>query len=134
VPGAIELGGIARGIGWRVNCAPVNDKQSSEHSPVMVPRPVPGDKPTTPFEQAIRAFVPLGTQAEILALFHNRVSWSAIRHWRAGRYGPPQWAIDCLNERIASVPPLQPGPGTGSALMAWLRAHGRLPAKEKAPD
>ena len=98
---------------------------------MMVPEADPANTPTTDFERAIRLFVPLGTQAEILALFHNRVSWSAIRHWRAGRYGPPQWAIDCLRERAASLPPLKAGPGKGAPLMAWLKAHGRYPAKEK---
>lgn len=34
-----------------------------------------------------------------LALF-NRVSWSAIRKWRAGTRKPPLWAIDTLRKAI----------------------------------
>ena len=105
--------------------------ESAAGSPVMVPAPIPENRRTTAFDRALRALIPLGTQAEILALFHGRAAWSAIRHWRAGRRGPPQWAIDCLRQRAALVAVIEAGPGRGGALMAWLRAHGRLPAKEK---
>ena len=99
--------------------------------PVMVPAPIPADKRPTAFDRAIRALIPRGTRTEILALFDDRVTWDAIRHWRTGKRGPPQWAIDRLRERAATVAALQAGPGTGGALMAWLRAHGRLPASKK---
>ena len=74
------------------------------------------------------------TRAEILALFDDRVTWDTIRHWRTGKHGAPQWAIDRLRERAATTNDLRPGPGRGGALMAWLRAHGRLPAKENPPS
>jgi hypothetical protein len=109
----------------------MNENESTERSPQSHPAPFRSHIPTTEFDRAIRNMVPLGSQAEIIALFHGRASWSAIRHWRAGRFGPPQWAIDCLRERVAAVANLKPGPGTGAALIAWLKAHGRYPAKEK---
>lgn len=110
----------------------MSDTNYREDSPPSHPSQFRGNKPTTAFDRAIRAMVPLGSQDEILALFHGKASWSAIRHWRAGRWGPPQWAIDCLRERAAPIAELQAGPGTGAQLIAWLKAHGRYPAKEKA--
>lgn len=110
-------------------------RQLREYAVVMVPANVPANKRRrTNFERAIRSLVPLGTRAEILALFDNRAHWKTIDHWLAGRRGPPQWAIDRLRERTATVDDLQPGPGTGAPLIAWLKAHGRYPAKQKAPD
>jgi hypothetical protein len=82
-------------------------------------------------DRAIRALVPSGRRREILELFGNRVTWGAIRHWRKGRYKPPQWAIDRLRTRIAPILELEAQAPTGAALMAWLEAHGRRP-KEKA--
>jgi hypothetical protein len=58
---------------------------------------------STPIAQAIRALAPSRTRQEIMALFENRVSWGAIRHWRAGRRRPSQWAVECLRQRVASV-------------------------------
>ena len=81
----------------------------------MVPSLVPEAKRIHPFAQAIRAAVPSGRRADIRALFHNRVTWPAIDHWRKGRRGPPQWAIECVEAKgraildpLASV---SPGPG-----------------------
>ena len=112
----------------------MDDQASSKPSgrgPVMVPAPTRADNQTAPMDRAIRALVPSGERREILALFDNRASWSAIRHWRAGRWGPPAWAVDCLQQRVAPVMELKPVAARGVMLMAWLRAHGRLPAKEK---
>jgi hypothetical protein len=83
-------------------------------------------------EHAIRVFAPSGSRADILALFQNRASFSAIQHWRKGRREPPQWAVDLLQTRAAPIMRLKAGVGPGRALIAWLKANGRYPAKEKA--
>ena len=99
--------------------------QSSEHGLAMVPA-------TTPIDTAIRRLVPSGRRRDILALFGNRVTWGAIAHWRKGRVKPPQWAVDCLRAYVAPVMAIEANTRpNGAELMAWLRAHGRLPAKEK---
>jgi hypothetical protein len=89
----------------------------------------------TPIDRALRRLVPNGSRKAILALFDNRVTWSAIRHWRKGRALPPQWAVNCLRDYVAPVLAIEARTAEhGGALMAWLRSHGRLPPKEKAPD
>jgi hypothetical protein len=82
--------------------------------------------------RAIDLLAPTRRYADLRALFQNRVSVETIRQWRSGRREMPQWAIDCLHDRIAPVLALTPGPGRGGKLIAWLKANGRYPAKEKA--
>lgn len=50
--------------------------------------------------QAIAFLVPSGKRKEVLAVFHNRVSWSGYRHWRAGRRPVPEWAMLAVQERL----------------------------------
>ena len=90
-----------------------------------------GNNLTPPMDRAIRGLVPSGSRRAILALFDNRATWSAIRHWRKGRAKPPQWAVDILKARAAPILELEAQKPTGEALIAWLKAHGRYPAKEK---
>jgi hypothetical protein len=110
------------------------ESESSQCGPQEHPKPLPAhNRSPTTFERAIKALAPSGSRREIRALFGNRASWAAIQHWKAGRRDPPQWAIDCLRERVAPIMDLRPGPGTGTALIAWLKAHGRYPKKKKPP-
>lgn len=85
---------------------------------------------TPAIDRAIKALVPSGRRREILALFGNRVSWSAIRHWRKGRAKPPQWVVDQLQQRYAApIMEIEPAAPNGAKLLAWLEAHGRLKKK-----
>lgn len=102
------------------------DDESQQCGPQSHPKPVPIDI-------AIRRLVPSGSRREILALFGNRVTWGAIAHWRKGRVEPPQWAVDSLRAYVAPVLAIEPRTTIkGAALIAWLKAHGRYPKKEKA--
>ena len=104
----------------------MNDAERSECAPIDHPRPVPIDT-------AIRRLVPSGRRRDVLALFQNRATWSAVCHWRKGRVLPPQWAVDLLRAYVAPVMAIEANTKpTGAALIAWLKAHGRYPAKEKA--
>ena len=109
----------------RAILAGMSENESIEHGPPRHPSPVPMDT-------AIRRLVPSGRRADVRALFQNRATWSAICHWRKGRVKPPQWAVDCLRDYIAPVLAIEANTKpNGAALIAWLKAHGRYPAKEK---
>lgn len=58
--------------------------------------PVQGQK----INKLIRELAPTGKPQEVLALFDYRVTEGAVRHWRAGRRGIPQWALDCLAQHV----------------------------------
>src|ERR1700722_5634373 len=90
--------------------------------------PVPSGS-VAALNKVIRAFAPSGSHREVLALFHNRVTWSAIQHWRKGRRHVPQWAIDCLMQRAEPILKLTSGPGSvvGKYNLPTMRAQ-----KEKA--
>ena len=55
----------------------------------------------TPMDAAISSVVPSGNRRAILAIFENRITWGAIRHWRKGRRTPPQWARKLIAEHLA---------------------------------
>ena len=104
----------------------MDETESQERSPQRHPSPLPIDI-------AIRRLVPSGRRRDVLALFQNRATWSAVCHWRKGRVLPPQWAVDLLRAYVAPVMAIEANTKpTGAALIAWLKAHGRYPAKEKA--
>jgi hypothetical protein len=86
----------------------------------------------TAIDGAIRLLVPSGRRAEIRALFQWRVSWPAIQHWRAGRAGPPQWAVDILLDRAAPLLALRAGPGKAAGKRN-LRIGGPGRKKKSAP-
>ena|ERR1700676_3962355 len=113
------------------------EAESSQCSPREHPGLVPGRiSATPPIAHAIRILAPSGTHKEILALFRNQVGWSTIHHWLKGRRKPPQWAVDCLHDRVAPVFQVEAAPRRGAGLMAWIARHGRprggKRAKEKA--
>ena len=49
----------------------------------------------------IRALVPSGKHADIMALFEYRTTFGTIKGWRKGRRRAPQWAIDLCVRRLA---------------------------------
>ena len=68
-----------------------------------------------------------GRHARMIAALDHRASFGMIRHWRAGRFAAPKWAIDLLIEKhaadchdgldaIAGAAALKPGLGR-----AWRR-------------
>lgn len=40
-----------------------------------------------------------GRREKMRAALDYRATWGQIKHWRAGRHGVPQWAIDTLREK-----------------------------------
>jgi len=66
---------------------------------------------TPPIDQLIRNLVPSGRHRDILNLLDNRVTWSAVKHWRKGRRGTPRWVVERFQALIAPALELQPGPG-----------------------
>ena len=74
------------------------------------------------FNRALALLVPNNNHRALRAVFDNRVTVRAIRHWRKGRRRIPQWARDCLTQRLAPIaelpaqindapPPWIPGTG-----------------------
>jgi hypothetical protein len=108
-----------------VKCGMNDATQSSKRSPGRVPRPTPISYATPPMDRVIRVLVPSGSRREIRALFGDRVSWSAIKHWRKGRTKPPQWAVDRVRQHAAAIFELQDASEPGAALMAWIAKNGR---------
>jgi len=107
--------------------------QMIERSPRKHPDAVLRAKRTCKaFDQAIRAAVPAGNQTAILELFQNRVTWNAIKHWRSGQRGVPQWAIDCVMARGRAIvdPLLQVAPSAGN--MGKFNLPNLRAQKEKA--
>jgi hypothetical protein len=63
--------------------------------------------PRTKFDAALHALADIpyrlsrdGRRAAMLAVLDNAATWGQIKHWRAGRRRPPQWAIDTLAKKI----------------------------------
>lgn len=63
--------------------------------------------PRTNFDLALHALTGTsyrlkrdGRRAAMRAALDNCATWGQIKHWRAGRRRPPQWAIDLLNRKI----------------------------------
>lgn len=94
------------------------------------------------FDAAIRQLVPSANRKDTLALFHNQISFSGLRHWRKGRRSIPQWAKDLVAEALAhgarryeqSLAELQAAPrvshlGYAPNILAWNARQ-----KEKAGD
>jgi hypothetical protein len=54
------------------------------------------------FRTAINMLEPVkdGRRNRILAILEHRVSWNTFHHWLAGRWGPPDWAWDLVNEEL----------------------------------
>ena len=69
-----------------------------EHVASSQPRAVPHEI----FDQAVRLACPDGTHKSLLALFENRVTIRAIRHWRKGRRRPPEWAKERLRKVLGA--------------------------------
>lgn len=69
----------------------------------------------TPFAAALRM---LG-ERDLVQLFDGRVNRTTIANWKAGRRGPPQWAIDRILARWeerdqttrATIAKIEKGPG-----------------------
>lgn len=87
-------------------------------------------RPHEKFDAALRLLVPDGDHKSILALLDNRVTWSAVKHWRKGRNAIPEW----VNARIAQeIEPLEklcadikkmPAPlGRDAGLKRWRAAR-----------
>lgn len=86
------------------------------------------------FKQALRAIVPTWSHAEILALFSNRVGWTAIDNWCAGRRGVPQWAHDIVTARGRAIldpmahVPIGPGSIVGKYNLPFIKEKARREA------
>ena len=54
----------------------------------------------TPFAQLIEALKPGATGKDIVALLDGKAERTRALHWRAGRRGSPQWAVDLLRSKL----------------------------------
>ncbi len=97
---------------------------------------------TNSFEQALRTLLGRPTEASIMQLLGNRVTYVTVRTWRCGARRPAKWATELLAQALAiQARKLQsdlarhaaPGrQGDIASLMAY-RAH-RAAQKEKARE
>lgn len=98
---------------------------------------------TNPFERALRSLLGRPTEASVMALLGNRVSYVTVRTWRCGARRPASWATTIVARALAiQARELQanlakeaaPGRQSASihALMAY-RVH-RAAQKEKARE
>ena len=108
------------------------DDESIAHGPQKHPAQAEAARRGQYFAQAIRAAVTSGRRADIVALFENRVGWTAIQHWCAGRRGVPQWAYDCVMAKgraivdpLARVP-IGPGSIVGKYNLPSIKEKARL--------
>lgn len=73
----------------------------------------------TPFAELVETLHPGATGRDIVALLDGKAERTAACHWKAGRYGPPAWAIDLLRTKLhqrhekesAIAARAMPGPG-----------------------
>lgn len=87
----------------------------------------------TPFAAAIEALQPGAGGRAIAKLLDGRATRHAALNWKAGRRSTPQWAIDCLRQKLhdkhasesAAIERLTAGPGkrAGAANLAAYRAR-----------
>lgn len=76
-------------------------------------------------------------------VLENRISLSAVKHWRAGRAKPPHWVFQILGHKLAAIESIASklrkasenaaGPGKGNHDARAYHLH-RLAQKEKAGD
>ena len=57
-------------------------------------------KPVTPFAELVYTLRPGATGKDLVELLDGRVERTCALHWRAGRRGAPQWALQLLADKI----------------------------------
>lgn len=75
--------------------------------------------PPTPFAELVDILKPGATGSDMVALLDGRTQRTRTLDWKAGRYGPPAWAIDLLRAKLrqrhekesAIAARAKPGPG-----------------------
>jgi len=73
----------------------------------------------TPFAALVETLRPGATGKDLVELLDGRAPRLNALHWRAGRAGPPAWAIDLLRDKLyqrhererAIADKAKPGPG-----------------------
>jgi hypothetical protein len=58
--------------------------------------------PVTAFAELVHAVKPGATGKDLVELLDGRAERTRALHWRAGRRGPPQWAIDLLIAKLTA--------------------------------
>jgi hypothetical protein len=94
----------------------------------------------TPFAALVEAISPGAGGRTIVKLLDGRAERTCTLHWKAGRRGPPAWALDLLRSKLAAKHELErsiaakavAGPGivAGAANLAKWRVEQ---AKKKGP-
>lgn len=111
-----------------------------KHAPQRHPANLDLNSPRGQIADAIHRLAPLATSVELVALFNGRATPGAIRSWRLGRNGAPQWAVDCVARALAAkaaadlerAQQLSAGPGlTGKAGAIALHNWRRQRALER---
>lgn len=57
-------------------------------------------QPATPFSQLANILHPGATGKDLVALLDGKANRTTALHWRSGRRGVPQWAIDTLRHKL----------------------------------
>lgn len=88
------------------------------------------DTPRNIIDKVIRNMAPNDRPSTLVALFDGRASYHTIRDWRRGRYGPPRWAVELLQEKtaahLAAIAQIKTGPGSRAGyrnIGAWRAAQ-----------
>ena len=55
----------------------------------------------TPFSALVEVLKPGATGKDLVELLDGKAERTAALHWKAGRFGPPAWAIDLLRDKLA---------------------------------
>jgi hypothetical protein len=103
-------------------------------------RPNFDSKPVTPFAALVEVLHPGAGGRTIVKLLDGRAERTRVLHWKAGRRGTPQWAIDLLRRKlaerhaqelevdaIAAAAPPRPGLRAGAKNLAAYNARRNKP-------
>lgn len=97
---------LAPGVGRVIACEMTADigqaEGDGEHQTLSrVPRHIRLNGLALGIDQTIERLFPyVGRRAAVLGFLGNRVTWGAVKHWRAGRHAPPYWALELFSEAL----------------------------------
>lgn len=89
--------------------------------------------PPTPFAELIDILKPGATGSDMVELLDGKAPRTRALDWKAGRYGPPAWAIDLLRTKLRQrhekesviAARVMPGPGLKAGAINLARYRAR---------